>query len=90
MLGAGKTTYTFSANANILSANFPFSVLPAGGAGMGQAAEMESTLALAENVYITPLTVHLTENLKLWFNKFRCGRSSKPTTICPISKRPSF
>ncbi len=50
--GAGKTTYTFSANANVLSANFPFSVLPAGGAGMGQAAEMESTLALAENVYV--------------------------------------
>jgi hypothetical protein len=50
--GAGKTTYTFSGNANVLSANFPFSVLPAGGVGMGQAAEMESTLALAENVYI--------------------------------------
>ncbi len=34
--GAGKTTYTFSANANILSANFPFSVLPAGGGGGGE------------------------------------------------------
>jgi hypothetical protein len=45
--GAGKTTYMFSANANVLSANFLFSVLPAGGAGMGQAAETESTLALA-------------------------------------------
>jgi hypothetical protein len=32
--GAGKTTYTFSANANVLSANFPFSVLPAGGGGV--------------------------------------------------------
>jgi hypothetical protein len=29
-----------------------FSVLPAGRAGMGQAAETESTLALAENVYV--------------------------------------
>jgi hypothetical protein len=57
--GAGKTTYTFSAYANILSANFPFSVLPAGGGGgEGSAAETESTLALAENVYVnlpTPL-----------------------------------
>jgi hypothetical protein len=51
-MGTGKTTYTFSTNANVLSANFPFSMLPAGGAGMGQAAEMESTLALAENVYV--------------------------------------
>ncbi len=41
----------FSANANVLSANFPFSVLPAGGGG-GQVAEMESTLALAENIYV--------------------------------------
>ena len=31
--GEGKITYTFSANANVLSANFPFSVLPAGGGG---------------------------------------------------------
>ncbi len=31
--GAGKKTYTFSTNANILYANFPFSVLPAGGGG---------------------------------------------------------
>ncbi len=56
MRGAGKTNYMFSTNDNILSANFPFSVLPAG--GMGQAAETESTLALAENVYVnlpTPL-----------------------------------
>ncbi len=55
--GAGKTMYTFSTNGNILSANFLFSVLPAGG-GMGQVAETESTLALAENVYVnlpTPL-----------------------------------
>jgi hypothetical protein len=44
--------YTFSANANVLSANFLFSVLPAGGAGMGQAAETESMLVLAENVYV--------------------------------------
>ena len=51
-MGVGKTTYTFSANANVLSANFPFSVSPAGRAGMGQAAETESTLALAENVYV--------------------------------------
>ncbi len=34
-LGEGKITYTFSANANVLSANFPFSVLPAGGEGVG-------------------------------------------------------
>ncbi len=57
----GKTTYTFSANANVLSANFPFSVLPAGGAGMGQAAETESTLELAENVDVnlpTPLRMY--------------------------------
>jgi hypothetical protein len=33
--GEGKTTYAFSANANVLSANFPFSVLPAGGEGVG-------------------------------------------------------
>ncbi len=33
--GEGKITYTFSANANVLSANFPFSVLPAGGEGGG-------------------------------------------------------
>jgi hypothetical protein len=33
--GEGKITYTFSANANVLSANFPFSVLPAGGEGVG-------------------------------------------------------
>jgi hypothetical protein len=68
MLGAAKTMYTFSPNANVLSAHFLFSVLPAGGVGMGQAAETESTLALAENVYVnlpTPLNVHLTENLKL-------------------------
>ena len=32
-MGAGKTMYTFSANADVLSANFPFSVLPAGGGG---------------------------------------------------------
>ncbi len=31
--GPGKTTYAFSANANVLSANFPFSVLPADGEG---------------------------------------------------------
>jgi hypothetical protein len=52
-MGVGKTTYTFSANTNGTSANFPFSVLPAGGAGKGQAAETESTLALAENVYVS-------------------------------------
>ncbi len=34
-MGEGKTMYAFSANANVLSANFPFSVLPAGGEGMG-------------------------------------------------------
>ena len=34
-LGEGKITYTFSANANVLSTNFPFSVLPAGGEGVG-------------------------------------------------------
>jgi hypothetical protein len=50
--GAGKTTYTFSANANVLSANFQFSVLPAGREGVGQVAETESTLVLAENVYV--------------------------------------
>jgi len=52
--GPGKTTYTF-----FVTFRFPlrlFSVLPAGGGG-GQA-EMESLLALAENVYVilpTPL-----------------------------------
>ncbi len=69
-MGAGKTTYTFSANTNVLSANFPFSMLPAGGVGMGQAAEMESTLALAENVYVNLPTPH-THRLLL--------------TTCPIS-----
>ncbi len=62
--GAGKTTYMFSANANVLSANFPFSMLPAGGAGMGQAAETESTLVLAENIYVnlpTPFKMSLVE-----------------------------
>ncbi len=58
--------YTFSANANVLSANFPFSVLPAGGAGMGQAAETESTLALAENVYVNLPTPN--KNTKLNFD----------------------
>jgi len=41
-------------------------VLPAGGAGMGQAAETESTLALAENVYVdlpTPITLYLKYNI---------------------------
>jgi hypothetical protein len=33
--GEGKITYMFSANANVLSANFLFSVLPAGGEGVG-------------------------------------------------------
>jgi len=36
-LGVGKLTYTFFANANILSATFPFSVLPAGRRGVGEA-----------------------------------------------------
>jgi hypothetical protein len=31
--GAGKTTLTFSISVNILSANFPFCVIPAGGEG---------------------------------------------------------
>ncbi len=35
ILGEGKITYTFSANTNVLSANFPFSMLPAGGEGVG-------------------------------------------------------
>jgi len=38
----------------------PFSVLPAGGEGVGQAEETESTLALAENVYVNlprPVTI---------------------------------
>jgi hypothetical protein len=63
--GAGKTTYTFSANANVLSANFLFSMLPAGGAGMGQAAETESTLALVENIYVNLPTPLLLEALSL-------------------------
>ncbi len=48
MMGPGKTTYTFS-----VTFRFPlrlFSMLLAGGGG--QAAEMESSLALAENVYV--------------------------------------
>ncbi len=62
--GAGKTTFMFSASTNVLSANFPFSVLPAGGAGMGQAEETESMLALAENIYVnlpTPFKMSLVE-----------------------------
>ncbi len=43
--GEGKTTAIVSTNVNVLSATFPFSVLPAGGG-----AETESTLTLAENV----------------------------------------
>ncbi len=46
-LGPGKTTYTFSLTFRFLLR--PFSVLPAGG---GDQAEMESSLALAENVYV--------------------------------------
>ncbi len=57
----------FSANANVLSANFPFSVLLAGGAGMGQAAETESTLALAENVYANLPTPCLLLRLRQMF-----------------------
>ncbi len=34
--GAGKTTYMFSVSVNVLSANIPFCVVPAGGEG-GQA-----------------------------------------------------
>ncbi len=48
--GPGKTTYMFS-----ITFCFPlrlFSVLPAGGEGVGKAAETESTLALAENIYV--------------------------------------
>jgi hypothetical protein len=52
--------HKFSANANVLSANFLFSVLPAGGAGMGQVAEMESTLVLEENVYVNLPTPPIT------------------------------
>jgi hypothetical protein len=33
--GEGKVTYTFSANANVLSDNFLFSMLPAGREGVG-------------------------------------------------------
>jgi hypothetical protein len=47
-LGPGKTTYTFSLTFRFLPR--PFSVLPAGGGG--DQAEMESSLALAENVYV--------------------------------------
>ena len=32
-LGVGKTTLTFSVSVNVLSANFPFCVVPAGGEG---------------------------------------------------------
>jgi hypothetical protein len=63
-MGAGKTTYTFSANANVLSANFLFSVLPAGRAGMGQAAETESKLALGENLYVNLPTPPLNSSLR--------------------------
>ncbi len=33
--GAGKTTLTFSVSMNVLSANFPFYMVPAGGEGGG-------------------------------------------------------
>jgi hypothetical protein len=33
--GAGKTTLTFTISVNVLSANFPFCVVPAGGEGGG-------------------------------------------------------
>jgi hypothetical protein len=58
MWGPGKTTYTFSVMFRFLLR--PFSMLPAGGEGVGQAAETESTLAIAENVYVNlprPLNV---------------------------------
>ncbi len=51
--GAGKTTAVVSVSVNILSANFPFCVVPAG----GRVAEMESTLMLAENVNVVLPTV---------------------------------
>ena len=44
-------------------------MLPAGGAGMGQAAETESTLALAENVYVnlpTPFNLCFCNGLKIF------------------------
>ncbi len=69
--GAGKTTYTFSANANVLSANFPFSMLPAGMGGMDQAAETESTLALAENIYVNLPTPCKQEGMILRYAHFQ-------------------
>ena len=33
--GAGKTTLTFTVSVNVLSAKFPFCVVPAGGEGGG-------------------------------------------------------
>jgi hypothetical protein len=61
LLGPGKTTYTF-----LVTFRFPlrpFSVLPAGRGG--DQAETESSLALAENVYVilpTPKTSQFFEN----------------------------
>jgi hypothetical protein len=90
--GAGKITYTFSANANVLSANFLFSVLPAGGAAMGQAAETESMLALAENVYInlpTPLFGTLMFSVFYKMVRYKIERSLRfgaLTTSCLLSE----
>ncbi len=72
-MGAGKTTYMFSINANVLSANFPFSVLPAGGVGMGQAAETESTLALAENIHVNLPTPNSNSSTLLVQTFFKIG-----------------
>ncbi len=55
--GEGKTTAIVSANVNVLSATFPFSVLPAGREG----AETESTLTLAENVNVVLPTASVFE-----------------------------
>jgi len=50
--GVGKLTYTFSANANVLSvsATWPIPAPPAGNTLNGKLAE--SMLALEENVYV--------------------------------------
>ncbi len=63
MLGEGKTTYTFSISVNVLSANIPFSVVPAGGGGWVRRKRNGNSLALAENVYVILPRPHYAECL---------------------------
>ncbi len=43
LMGAGKTTVMFSISVNVLSANFPFCVVPAGGEGGGNGKYVDFT-----------------------------------------------